>query len=77
MSDRDERLQRVFRQVLSLPGEADVRGLSAGEADSWDSIAHINLILAVEQEFGVGLTADEASGALSFREMLRLVESKG
>ncbi|MCY3808848.1 MAG: acyl carrier protein [Gemmatimonadetes bacterium] len=68
-------LERIFRSVLKVrPGE-DVASVSV-ESHGWDSVAHLNLILAVEQEFRFMMTPDEASAASSFRAMLDLVNSR-
>jgi len=32
---------------------------SAGDIDGWDSMAHINLIIAIEKQFGVSFSASE------------------
>lgn len=44
--------------------------------DAWDSVAHISLILAVEQEFRIALTPEEASLVGSFSDMLDVVAGK-
>lgn len=68
-------LERIFRSVLRVPAGEDVSSLSA-ESHGWDSVAHLNLILAVEQEFRFMMTPEEASAANSFRAMLELVNSR-
>ena len=65
-------LERIFRSVLKVPAGEDVSSLSA-ESHGWDSVAHLNLILAVEQEFRFMMTPEEASAAISFQAMLDLV----
>lgn len=69
-------LERIFRSVLKVAPETDVRALSAESHGGWDSIAHLNLILAVEQEFGFMMTPEEATAVRSFPDMLDLVESR-
>ena len=59
-------LERIFRSVLRVPPGEDVSSLSA-ESHGWDSVAHLNLILAVEQEFRFMMTPEEASAANSFQ----------
>ena len=70
-----ERLARIFQLQfgVSVPSDGDIAADTDG---AWDSLAHINLILAVEQEFGVVLSPEEAGRATSFRAMRALVESK-
>ena len=69
------KLERIFRSVISVSPETDIASLSV-ESHGWDSIAHLNLILAVEQEFRIMLTPEEAAEARSFDAMLELVARK-
>ena len=72
----DGRLARIFSQVLPLSGGTDPRHAAIDTVDGWDSVVHINLILAVEQEFRVTLTPEEASNAVSFEAMRDTVAGK-
>lgn len=69
-------LETIFRSVFRLPAELEVDSLAVGAHSDWDSIAHLNLILAIEQEFRIMLTPEEASAVQSFADMLDLVERK-
>jgi acyl carrier protein len=76
MSENTEAtLERIFRSVLKVHPDEDVASVSV-ESHGWDSVAHLNLILAVEQEFRFMMTPEEASAANSFRAMLDLVHSR-
>lgn len=76
MSENTETaLERIFRSVLRVQPDEDVSSASV-ESHGWDSVAHLNLILAVEQEFRFMMTPEEASAANSFRAMLDLVNSR-
>ncbi len=76
MSENTEAtLERIFRSVLKVQADEDMASVSV-ESHGWDSVAHLNLILAVEQEFRFMMTPEEASAANSFRAMLDLVNSR-
>jgi len=60
---------------------ADVFGVSAGEirqdasidtVEAWDSLKHLNLVLALEERFGVALTEQESVEILNY-EIIRAV----
>ena len=57
MSDVIERLTEVFR--ITFGDEAIVldRAMTADDVAGWDSVSHITLIYATEDEFGVKLSA--------------------
>ena len=52
------------------------RQTSAKDIDEWDSLMHVNLILAVEARFGVRFTSTEVAGLKDVRELIDLVESR-
>jgi len=76
MHEERERLATIFAQVLSLDDQEVAQTATQGSTPTWDSMAHINLILAVEQEFRIGLSPEEATEAVSFEAMERLVAEK-
>ena len=74
--DASQALQRIFRSVLKVGPDTEITALSMDSHGGWDSIAHLNLILAVEQEFRFMMTPEEAAAVRSFRDMMDLVESR-
>jgi len=44
--------------------------------EEWDSIAHLNIVLALEAEFGVTFDPDEIPELVSPRAIAQRVESK-
>ena len=52
-SDVEDKLQEIVRAALELGPEADVRRVHQASVASWDSLAHVSLMLALEGEFGV------------------------
>jgi acyl carrier protein len=48
----------------------------AAEVPGWDSLSHINVILAVEKRFGIRLKGVEVLRLHSVGDLQRLVDSK-
>jgi acyl carrier protein len=44
------------------------------DIEEWDSLAHINLLAAVEAEFGVRFSADDMAGIDSVESMLEALQ---
>lgn len=82
MFDRDtvtSRLAEVFHQVFDDDSIKLWDGMTAKDLDEWDSLTHISLILAVEKEFGLRLSAAEVGGLAnvgSMTDMLMLRATK-
>jgi acyl carrier protein len=53
-----ERLTELVATVLGIT-HAEAGTASTDNVPAWDSIAHLNLIMAVEQEFGVQFSVDQ------------------
>jgi acyl carrier protein len=71
-----ERLNSVFHSVFfddSIHVTADT---SAPDVDGWDSVAHVNLMVAVESEFGIEFTTQELESMETVGDMARLVAAK-
>jgi acyl carrier protein len=55
----DGRLLRTMAAVLGV-GETELSDDSSPDTVSaWDSLNHLNLVLAIESEFGIELTPDD------------------
>ena len=76
MDDTYNRLTSVFRQVFDDDELVIGPQTSASDVDAWDSINHVNLIIAVEREFKVRLRSSEVADLKNVGELARLLESK-
>ena len=70
MNDIEIRLKKTFAQVLNIGIESINNDSSPDDINSWDSINHMNLILAVEQEFNVQFDEEDIAILLSY-EIIR------
>lgn len=61
MDDVRAELQEVFRDVFKDPDLVLQDGMTAESIDGWDSLAHINLIVAMEKRLKVRFTTAEIS----------------
>ena len=62
MSALQRDLQEVFRRVFDDDDLTISDSTSADDIDGWDSMAHINLIIATEKHFGIRFATAEISG---------------
>jgi len=54
-----DRLNKVFREVLDDDSLVLRSDMSAKDVDGWDSMANVQLMLGVEREFGIHLSAGQ------------------
>ncbi|HEX4814850.1 MAG TPA: acyl carrier protein [Nonomuraea sp.] len=72
-----DRLRAVFRRSLNLPADAAVDGLEYRAIPQWDSLAHMALIAAMEDEFSIMIDTDEMIDMSSFAKAAELLEKHG
>ena len=70
------RLTTVFQSVFGDEMLSLSRVTTARDVEGWDSLMHINLIVAVEREFKIRFTTREIAGLKDVGELLDLIASK-
>lgn len=61
-----EKLKNVLATVLNVDVSRIDANANSDTIESWDSLRHMNLVLALEDEFGVSLPDEEAANATSY-----------
>ncbi len=79
MSEREiiTRLTEVFRDVFDDEDIVISAETTADDIEDWDSIEHITLIGAVEEEFGMRFKMGEVSGMHNVGEMVNIIAQRG
>ncbi|HVW45093.1 MAG TPA: acyl carrier protein [Amycolatopsis sp.] len=74
----NEKLRAVFVEALDLDADVDVEKLEYRGIEAWDSVGHMSLVAAIEDEFGVELDTDQVIDISSFKVALDILrELKG
>ncbi len=69
-------LTEVFRQVFADPEITLTPDTTANDVDGWDSMSHVNLIMAVENRFNIRFNQKEVMGFRNVGDLARCVDSK-
>jgi len=70
------KVAQIFRDIFDDEELIINDNTCADDIDDWDSIEHINLILAVEKEFSIKFDMNEIARLKSVGEIVRAIESK-
>lgn len=71
-----DRISRIAADVLEVP-VAKIGPQSSPETiDSWDSVHHLNLVLALEQEFDLQFEPEEIDQMKDIQNILDILSSK-
>ena len=78
MSNDDlmSRLIGVFRHLFGDETLTLSRATTAQDVEGWDSLMHINLIVAIEREFRIRFTTREIAGLKNVGELMDLIALK-
>ena len=71
-----EDVARVMADVLGVDPASIGPDSSPDTIPAWDSVQHMNLVIALEQEFGVRFSPEEIEEAVTVRAVADLVRSK-
>ena len=72
-----DRLRTVFVEALELPEHTDVEALKYRDIEQWDSLGHMTLVAAIEDEFGVQLETEQVIDLSSFKVALDMLRGFG
>jgi acyl carrier protein len=71
-----ERVRRITADVFNVPVETILPESSPDNIEAWDSLHHLDLVLALEQEFGTQFTPEEIEQLLSVEVIASLLTEK-
>jgi acyl carrier protein len=72
-----ERLRGVFREVFENPTLEITPATTARDVENWDSFNHINLVIAIETEYGVKFKTKEIKDMANVGDLVTLLRAKG
>lgn len=73
----NDRIYRIVSEVFGLVPDTIDDDSSPDSISTWDSLTHIHLILALESEFSVELSAEDSMEMLSVRLIHLILEDRG
>ena len=71
-----EQVRSVLADVLGVPIDSVGPEATADTMDTWDSVTHVSVVMALEAQFDVSFTPEEVPELVSVPAIVRLVETK-
>ena len=71
------KMQAAFHEALALPPEVDVGELTYRGIPQWDSVAHMQLVAALETTFDLMLDTADVLAMSSFTKAREILEKHG
>ncbi len=71
----EDTIKEILGDILGLEQSAIEDSASSKTLPGWDSIKHVEIVSAVEQEFDILLSIEDIENMGSFREIVSAVRS--
>jgi acyl carrier protein len=69
----DERIRAIMAEVLRLPADRIGADAAIGTVPNWDSTAHMRMMIALEDAFGIALDESRMVEMTSFAKIRSVV----
>jgi len=73
----EDRLSQTVAEVLGVTPDELSEDSSPDTVSSWDSLGHLNLVIALEEEFGIRLSAGDVLAMRSVRLIRQILHQSG
>ncbi len=70
------RVTQLLREIFNQPDLRYDPALTAADVEEWDSLTHVDLIVAAEAEFHIKLTTGEVRGLKNVGDLVSLIVAK-
>lgn len=67
MKFKEEDLKKVLSNIFGVNSDTVGTTTSIDTVASWDSLKHLNLVIALEERFNITLTEDEVTEILNYQ----------
>jgi acyl carrier protein len=74
--DVQEKVIQVLINIFQVSPDKIFTETTSDNVENWDSMNHINMILALEQEFGISYDEEQAVSMLSVGEIIEVTKGK-
>lgn len=71
-----EQVRSIASDIFGIPVDKITASSSPQTIENWDSIQHLNLVLALEEKFNLQLSPEEIEEIKSIGAGAKLIESK-
>jgi len=70
-----DKIDKILMEVLHVSKDEVNKDLGMNDVSTWDSLSHMNLIVAIESNLGIELSGDDIADMITF-DSVRSIISK-
>lgn len=71
----EEKINKILMNTLKISHEKTLENLTMDDVANWDSLTHMNLIVAIEEELKIEISGDDIAEMTSF-DLIRITIGK-
>jgi len=72
----EDRVKEIMAKVFGVDVSQITDAIAPGKLKAWDSIRHMKMILALEEEFGVEFEPEDIGQMLNLKLVLNILSEK-
>lgn len=69
-------IQAILAEAIQVPEELVTPDLAFGDLPQWDSLGHMEVMMRLEDEFGIEINADTIAELVSIPEITKYIEEQ-
>ena len=73
----EAKIKKIMSGILEVPVDSITDATTMETVDTWDSLRHMEIIVALEEAFGIELAAEDLMEMTSLPEITRVLLAKG
>ena len=77
MDGNEERLKKILSDLFAIDVKSIDDSTSVDTVEKWDSLKHLELVLALEQEFNIAFTEEQTVEILNYPLIKVVLEENG
>lgn len=72
----EEKVKQIMANIFAVDTSAINENAAPGKIKTWDSLRHMKMVVALEEEFGIELEPEDISQMLNYKLILNIIQEK-
>ena len=73
----NDKLREVMAEIFKIPADSVTDTLTMEDVEKWNSLSHLELVLELQDQFGVSFEPEEIIDLVSVAKIKELLGNKG
>lgn len=71
-----KRLKKIFKLVFKINKNLNEKNLDQNKIKNWDSLNHLNLLSAIQDEFSLKFKDEDLEKITNFKNILKIIKKR-